>query len=50
MGVRCARACSATMRVSADEWKSRIWRAGGETARRDYRATEAEVARRLNSR
>jgi hypothetical protein len=28
MGVRCARACSATMLVSADEWKSRIWRAG----------------------
>ena len=22
MGVRCARACSATMLVSADEWKS----------------------------
>ena len=36
MGVRCARACSATMLVSADEWKSRIWRAGKETERRDY--------------
>ena len=49
MGVRCARACSATMLVSADEWKSRIWRAGEETERRDYRATEAKVARQLNS-
>lgn len=35
MGVRCARACSATMLVSADEWKSKIWRAGEETERRD---------------
>jgi len=47
MGVRCARACSATMLVSADEWKSRIWRAGEETERRDYRATEAKVHHRL---
>lgn len=36
MGVRCARACSATMLVSAEEWKSRIWRAGEETEGRDY--------------
>ena len=49
MGVRCVRACSATMLVSADEWKSRIWRAGEETERRDYRAVEAKVERRLNS-
>jgi len=49
MGVRCARACSATMLVSAEEWKSRIWRGGEETQRRDYRATEAKVARRLHS-
>ncbi|MCA0293126.1 MAG: TniQ family protein [Actinobacteria bacterium] len=49
MGVRCARACSATMLVSAEEWKSRIWRAGEETERRDYRAVEAKVERRLNS-
>ena len=49
MGARCARACSATMLVSADEWKSRIWRAGEETERRDYRATEAKVERRLHS-
>lgn len=47
MGVRCARACSATMLVSADEWKSRIWRAGEETDRRDYRATEAKIHHRL---
>lgn len=37
---RCARACSATMLVSAEEWKSRIWRAGEETERRDYRTTK----------
>jgi len=49
MGVRCARACSAAMLVTADEWKSRIWRAGEETERRDYRATEAKISRRLNS-
>lgn len=47
MGVRCARSCSATMLVSADEWKSRIWRAGEETERRDYRATEAKIHHRL---
>jgi len=49
MGVRCARACSATMLVGADEWSSRIWRAGEETDRRAYRDAEAKVARRLNS-
>ncbi len=47
MGVHCARACSATMLVTADEWKSRIWRAGEETERRDYRATEAKIHHRL---
>ena len=47
MGVRCARACSATMLIGADEWKSRIWRAGEETERRDYRATEAKIHHRL---
>jgi len=47
MGVRCARACSATMLISADEWKSRIYRAGEETDRRDYRATEAKIHHRL---
>jgi hypothetical protein len=31
MGVRCARACSATMLVTADEWKARIWRARSRT-------------------
>ena len=49
MGVRCARACSATMLVSADEWQARIVRALEDTRRRDYRATEAKVERRLNS-
>ena len=47
MGVRCARACSATMLVTADEWKARIWRAGKESPRRDYRATEAKIRHRL---
>ncbi|MBK7720679.1 MAG: hypothetical protein IPI32_00270 [Austwickia sp.] len=47
MGVRCARVCAATMLVSADEWKSRIWRAGEDTERRDYRATEEKVHHRL---
>ena len=47
MGVRLARACSATMLVSADEWKARIWRAAEETRRRDYRATEAKIEHRL---
>ncbi|GAB4076073.1 TniQ family protein [Nostocoides australiense] len=48
MGVRCARACSATMRVTADEWTSRIWRAGEEIERRDYRATETKIEHRLH--
>ncbi len=47
MGVRCARACSATMLVTADEWKARIWRAGEESPRRDYRASEAKIRHRL---
>ncbi|MBK7611201.1 MAG: TniQ family protein [Actinomycetales bacterium] len=47
MGVRCARACSATMLVTAEEWKARIWRAGEESPRRDYRATEAKIRHRL---
>lgn len=46
MGVRCGRACSATMRVTADEWEARIWRAIEAVPRRDYRATEAQVADR----
>lgn len=47
MGVRCARACSATMLVTADEWKDRIWRAGEESPRRDYRALEAKIRHHL---
>ena len=46
MGVRCARACSATMLITADEWTARIWRAGEESPRRDYRATEAKIRHR----
>ena len=47
MGVRCARACSSTMRVTADEWQARIIRAVEDTRRRDYRATEAKIEHRL---
>ena len=47
MGVRCARACSAAMLVSADEWQARIIRAVEDTHRRDYRATEAKIDHRL---
>ena len=47
MGVRCARSCSGSMLVSAEEWKSRIWRAGEEIERRDYRATETKIHYRL---
>ena len=48
MGVRCVRACSPTMLITADEWKVRIWRAGEESPRRDYRATEAKIRHRLH--
>ena len=48
MGVRCARACSASMLVTAEEWEARIWRAGEESPRRDYRATEAKIRHRLH--
>ncbi len=37
------------MLVTADEWEARIWRAGEETPRRDYRATEAEIRDRLGA-
>jgi len=47
MGVRCARACSATMLVTADEWKARIWRAIEQTPRENYRALEAKIRHRL---
>ncbi len=48
MGVRCARACSSTMRVTTDEWQARIIRAVEDTRRRDYRATEAKIEHRLD--
>ncbi len=43
MGVRCGRACSSTMLVTADEWRARIWRAIEETPRENYRALEAKI-------
>ena len=43
MGVRCARACSATMLITADEWEARIRRAIEETPRENYRALEAKI-------
>ena len=48
MGVRCARACSSTLRVTADEWQARIIRAVEDTRRRDYRATEAKIEHQLH--
>ena len=48
MGVRCARACSATMLITADEWQARIFRAIQDVKRRDYRATEAKIRHRLH--
>jgi predicted RNA-binding Zn ribbon-like protein len=48
MGARCARACSATVLVTADEWESRIWRAIEETPRENYRALEAKIRHRLH--
>lgn len=51
MGVRCARACSATMLIPAAEWEDRLWAAIKEVRRRNYRATEAKIEhRRLMSR
>ncbi len=47
MGVRCARAGSATMLISADEWQARIICAVEDTRRRDYRATEAKIEHRV---
>ena len=47
MGVRCARACPATMLVTTDEWEARIIRAVEGTRRRNYRATEAKIEHRL---
>jgi hypothetical protein len=48
MGACCARACSATMLVTADEWKARIVRAIQDVKRQDYRATEAKIRHRLH--
>jgi hypothetical protein len=46
-GVRCARACSATRLVTADDWEARIRRAIEDVRRRDYRAVEAKIQHRL---
>lgn len=43
LGSRTGRTCSATMRVSADEWEARIYRALQDTHCRDYRQVEAKV-------
>jgi len=43
LGAPTARACSATMRISNDEWAARIRQALAELSGRDFRALEAEV-------
>ncbi|WP_281965055.1 TniQ family protein [Serinicoccus marinus] len=48
MGTRCARACSATRLVTAQEWEDRIWNAINDVRRRNYRATEAKIEHRLH--
>ena len=48
MGTRTARTCSATMRVTADEWEARIYRALQDSPRRDYRQVEAKVRHRAS--
>jgi hypothetical protein len=47
IGVRCARACSATMLVAADEWEARTRRAIEEAPRENYRALEAKIRHSL---
>ncbi|MBK8867618.1 MAG: TniQ family protein [Actinomycetales bacterium] len=49
MGVRCARACSENMLVTAGEWEARIWRAGEESPRENYRAVEDKIRYRLGT-
>lgn len=48
MGTRCARACTRSLLISADEWQARIWTAIQDVDRRDYRATEAKIQHRLH--
>lgn len=48
MGTRCARACTRSLLISADEWQGRIWKAIQDVDRRDYRATEAKIQHRLH--
>ena len=49
MGVRCARACSASMLVTADEREARIYRAIEDVERDDYRALEGKIRHRLGT-
>ena len=49
MGVRCARACSEHMLVTAGAWEARIWRAGEESPRENYRAVEDKIRYRLGT-
>lgn len=46
MGTRCARACTRTMLITAQDWQDRIWAAIQDVDRRDYRATEAKIEHR----
>lgn len=46
MGTRCARACTRTMLITAQDWQDRIWAAIQDVHRRDYRATEAKIEHR----
>lgn len=48
MGTRCARACSRSLLVTAENWQARIWAAIQDVDRRDYRATEAKIEHRLH--
>lgn len=43
LGAPTARACSASMRISTEEWAARVHRALTDLTPRDYRALEAQV-------
>ncbi|ANS79333.1 hypothetical protein SGUI_1937 [Serinicoccus hydrothermalis] len=46
VGTRCARACSGTMLIAAEEWQARIRAAIQDVPRYDYRAAEAKTEHR----
>lgn len=48
MGIRCARACSATRLVTTEEWEDRIRAAVTDLRPRNYRATESKIEHRLH--